>query len=330
MSTDEDLIEAIRTAGTTGAPALRHDIARAIARGSRLRRRRRTLHAGASCLALAGIAAFAFVTVQPGDGDGRAVVLQPSDGAPEPAPGAPGASLQQILWDALGADWEPALRSPEPDLAPRPGSVAAAGLPAEYRASAWLRVVDPDELRPGDFGVLTRCEAVDETEWTTATCHDRALPDGRTVLVQATDTPDPAVRRDLDIAKTRVVYEQPDGTLVLADLNLHADRAAGADAWRAAQTWRRSWDDELVAAATDPRAQQHRPPTGVQVPNLVGLGYSDARKILQDASFEVPEPSTQASDRVQPGHVLRQSPKGGSKLPRGAKVYLTIAQASGR
>lgn len=143
MSTDADLIEAIRTDGTIGAPALRHDVAGAIARGSHLQRRRRAWQAGASGLALAGVGAFGFVAVQSGGGDDRAVVVQPSDGQPRPVPAAAGASLQQIMRDALGTDWDFNTLSPELDLTVRPGSLSATGLPAEYRASAGLRVFGP-------------------------------------------------------------------------------------------------------------------------------------------------------------------------------------------
>ena len=61
-----------------------------------------------------------------------------------------------------------------------------------------------------------------------------------------------------------------------------------------------------------------------QVPDVVGKTESEAKRILQDAGFQVDEvedPSTKAKK----GTVLRQSPKAGSDADRGSTVYIVVS-----
>ncbi|OEU94969.1 serine/threonine protein kinase [Streptomyces abyssalis] len=62
----------------------------------------------------------------------------------------------------------------------------------------------------------------------------------------------------------------------------------------------------------------------VQVPDVEGKSYPNAKQELEGAGFEV-QRKTQESDET-PGTVLTQDPNGGGKAPKNSTVVLTVAQ----
>jgi serine/threonine-protein kinase len=67
-------------------------------------------------------------------------------------------------------------------------------------------------------------------------------------------------------------------------------------------------------------------PAQVRVPDLVGESQTAAEAALTSAGLEVGTVSSRVSGQ-SPGSVLAQSPRGGTSLPSGSKVNLTVAQA---
>jgi serine/threonine-protein kinase len=67
-------------------------------------------------------------------------------------------------------------------------------------------------------------------------------------------------------------------------------------------------------------------PAQVRVPNVVGESQTAAEAALTSAGLEVGSVSPRVSSQSA-GSVLAQSPRGGTSLPSGSKVNLTVAQA---
>ncbi|MGL5859004.1 MAG: Stk1 family PASTA domain-containing Ser/Thr kinase [Angustibacter sp.] len=65
----------------------------------------------------------------------------------------------------------------------------------------------------------------------------------------------------------------------------------------------------------------------VQVPNVVGLTFTDANEQLTERGFKVADPEYQVSTESPPGEVIAQDPGTGNTVKRGATIKLTIAQA---
>ncbi|MEM9455984.1 MAG: PASTA domain-containing protein [Myxococcota bacterium] len=63
----------------------------------------------------------------------------------------------------------------------------------------------------------------------------------------------------------------------------------------------------------------------VEVPDVVGEPVDDARKILEEAGFEVPEPSSEAS-REPKGSVIDQRPAAGKQVKAESIVRLVVAE----
>jgi len=66
----------------------------------------------------------------------------------------------------------------------------------------------------------------------------------------------------------------------------------------------------------------------VKVPNVMGKPVEDARKALEEAGFEVPEPTTEAS-REPKGTVIKQNPGAGEPAKGKSIVRLVLAESAG-
>jgi serine/threonine-protein kinase len=69
-------------------------------------------------------------------------------------------------------------------------------------------------------------------------------------------------------------------------------------------------------------------PAPVRVPDVTGQSQSAAEAALTSAGLTVGTISKQVSSTQAPGTVISQSPRGGTSVPTGGKVNLTVAQAS--
>ncbi|MBK6917545.1 MAG: PASTA domain-containing protein [Deltaproteobacteria bacterium] len=65
-----------------------------------------------------------------------------------------------------------------------------------------------------------------------------------------------------------------------------------------------------------------------KVPDVTGKAVDDARKQLEEAGFEVPAPSPEASEKPA-NTVLRQTPAAGEGAKKGSVVRLVIAEPAG-
>ncbi len=65
----------------------------------------------------------------------------------------------------------------------------------------------------------------------------------------------------------------------------------------------------------------------IEVPNVVGKSIGAARKTLENAGFEVPEPTSESS-REPKGSVIKQLPAAGDKVKSESIVRLVIAEAA--
>jgi len=65
----------------------------------------------------------------------------------------------------------------------------------------------------------------------------------------------------------------------------------------------------------------------IEVPNVVGKSIGAARKALETAGFEVPEPTSESS-REPKGSVIKQLPAAGEKVKSESIVRLVIAEAA--
>ncbi|MCB0710910.1 MAG: PASTA domain-containing protein [Ignavibacteriae bacterium] len=60
-----------------------------------------------------------------------------------------------------------------------------------------------------------------------------------------------------------------------------------------------------------------------QVPDIVGMPYSEAEKLLKEKGFEVKRAEPRYSDKYPAGIVLMQLPYGGAVTKEGRRIYLT-------
>ncbi|TDB94058.1 Stk1 family PASTA domain-containing Ser/Thr kinase, partial [Actinomadura sp. 7K534] len=67
-----------------------------------------------------------------------------------------------------------------------------------------------------------------------------------------------------------------------------------------------------------------KPPTEIEVPDVTGKPYDQAKKLLEARGFEV-EKRVDSSDDVPRLNVISTDPSGGSKAPKGATVTVTIS-----
>ena len=67
-----------------------------------------------------------------------------------------------------------------------------------------------------------------------------------------------------------------------------------------------------------------KPPTEVEVPDVTGRPFDQAKSILEDRGFEV-ERRVENSDNVPRLNVISTDPPGGSKAPKGSTVTVTIS-----
>jgi hypothetical protein len=94
-------------------------------------------------------------------------------------------------------------------------------------------------------------------------CTTRVLADGKTVYLQKNRTGSGGVKPGLspDYLSSdgvRVLFEQPDGSLVIVDLSTQEREADSTAARRsAAQAWLDGITPRLVSAATDPRVNDN-------------------------------------------------------------------------
>ncbi|MCX4241401.1 PASTA domain-containing protein [Paraliomyxa miuraensis] len=63
-----------------------------------------------------------------------------------------------------------------------------------------------------------------------------------------------------------------------------------------------------------------------EIPDVIGKPVADARLVLQDAGFEVPEPTIEPS-REAPGTVIRQLPAGGERAKAPSIVRIVVAES---
>jgi beta-lactam-binding protein with PASTA domain len=63
------------------------------------------------------------------------------------------------------------------------------------------------------------------------------------------------------------------------------------------------------------------------VPDVLGQPLEDARSALVTAGFEVPDPTSEASEGKAPGSVIKQEPNPGASAKAGSIVRLTVATA---
>jgi eukaryotic-like serine/threonine-protein kinase len=70
-------------------------------------------------------------------------------------------------------------------------------------------------------------------------------------------------------------------------------------------------------------------PEMVEVPDVTGQNQDDATNTLQDAGFDV-KTVEQANNDVDQGKVISQDPGGGSQVPKGGTVTLTVSKGADR
>jgi len=71
-------------------------------------------------------------------------------------------------------------------------------------------------------------------------------------------------------------------------------------------------------------------PTPVEVPNLVGQSLDGAVQQLRSAGLEAGETTGTPTPNVPAGQIVRQSPPPGTRVDRGTRVQLTVAEAAPR
>ena len=69
-------------------------------------------------------------------------------------------------------------------------------------------------------------------------------------------------------------------------------------------------------------------PTGIDLPNVVGLRQEEARRQLEAAGFRVGRVSKAEGRRGPPGTVVEQRPAAGTKAARRARVDLTVTEVN--
>lgn len=106
--------------------------------------------------------------------------------------------------------------------------------------------------------------------------------------------------------RTEVEYEESDvidvGIVISADVTVGSDIKVGSTV-------------TLTASAG---------PTGVEVPAVTGISYEEANSRLVSLGFAVTKMEAY-SDSVEAGMVAAQTPLGGSKVPKGTNITLTVS-----
>ena len=69
-------------------------------------------------------------------------------------------------------------------------------------------------------------------------------------------------------------------------------------------------------------------PAGVEIPRVISLQESQARKQLEEAGFKVEVTQTK-NDNVDEGFVFEQSPSAGTRAQEGSTVKITVSTGSG-
>jgi serine/threonine-protein kinase len=67
-------------------------------------------------------------------------------------------------------------------------------------------------------------------------------------------------------------------------------------------------------------------PNVIEVPDVVGRKFNDARQLLEQLGFSVSDPTTENGDKGDKGAlVMSQSPAGGSRVTGGSRITLRVA-----
>ncbi len=173
--------------------------------------------------------------IAPGSVRERERAAQAADGSVE-------AANLRVLAESLGSDFDPI----DGSLELVPGTAAAAGLPADYQGRA-IVLVDTSTLPLREECPTPRSDLP-------VTCQPRTLADGREVLVISS----PVEYRDnsLGYAEITVIFIQNTGYVVAATVTALAENASPnepAGVRRQVADWLATFEDRLIAAATDPR-----------------------------------------------------------------------------
>lgn len=252
---NEEVIQVLKRVALQPPTYVGLDIDELLARGRRARRNRRAFLAPAATLTILGAAALVFATTHLPSPE-RGVFLPPAGFAAEQSQPSTTASNGQVLQEALGDDF---VINPEGNVVTlRPGSSSAEGLPPGVTVYTQILALQQNPMS----GDLTQfCRPMDEKNLIVSACTKQVLPNGQTVYVQHSHTGPGGVKPGRNPEESaadgvRVLFEQPDGTLVIVDLGTQEKESTSTLESRAAV---RGWLDEmtsrLVTAATDPRVQ---------------------------------------------------------------------------
>jgi hypothetical protein len=257
---DSEVIEMLKRVDLDSHPPQRRDIDELLSKGRRARRHRRALLAPASSLGIVGVAALVFAMGQTRPSD-RHLFLAPTGlTAPQPHPSVTQPdSNYDVLQEALGGDFaaiDPQKGNPGGNVTVRPGSPSAEGLPTGL--TLWTQIfVLQQSSESGELAQF--CKSIVEKNVIFSVCTTRVLPDGKTVYVQESRTGPGGIKPGLypDYLASdgvRVLFEQPDGNLVVVDLSTQDTESNSTIERRAAaRAWLDSITPRLVNAATDAR-----------------------------------------------------------------------------
>jgi hypothetical protein len=263
--TDEPVIDKLRAAALGGPAATQAHVQGAAQRGLRMRRRRQAAAAVGSAVTVSGFAALLIVT-SPSD---QTVVqgAAPVGGTRQPSASPMTAVQRQLvnleaLDQVLGTDSWRLGPAPVPGAAYKgvdliPGSAAAKGLPAGWTAQGEVLVLA--------YTGTSLCSGAGAP----GTCRIVHPARGGVVSIRHDPAPTEAEDNAISMNFASAEYVRPDGY----DVTVHLHDAAAGKATKAATaqaaTWLAQFDDELTAAATDPRMlsdpSQTPPPTPIPV-----------------------------------------------------------------
>ena len=273
---DEYVLSRLRAADSDGAAPTHADVAAAAALGRRLRRRRHAL-AGAGAASALSLASIAALVLMPNGGSAVFQETLPAVGSgAEPGTGAEvggdWTDPYELLREALGpGDWAFG-RTGGGDrvLVLDPDSRFAAGLPDGYPAHAEINV------RSTGPGTLSACDSPPQNP-RYFSCVVRKHGDGELRISRHLFISDERAAS----ATTFVDYFRPDGVQVSAWIDVDPPRGStSGDGRRQAEAWIPQFEDELITAAADPRAEVDPAVMAKENARTVQLDASDANAAL--------------------------------------------------
>jgi hypothetical protein len=258
---DGEVIEVLKRVALQAPTHGRLDIDELLARGRRARRHRRTFLTPAATLTILGAAALVFATTHLRSTE-RDVFLPPAGLAAEQSQlsNTQSASNGQVLREALGDDFviDSEKTNPGGNVTLRPGSSSAEGLPTGVTVYTQILALQQNPMS----GELTQfCRPMEEKNLIVSACTKQVLPSGQTVFVQHSRIGPGGVKlvgfpEVLTGDGVRVLFEQPDETLVIVDLSTQENESVSTPESRAAaRAWLNEMTPRLVTAATDSRVQ---------------------------------------------------------------------------